>query len=168
MVSTLNIGVSGFKQQNNYGNIQKIGENEGRSLYRVIDSDGLESGKLTVPSEEADKFESAYKDVMDSAPKIQKFVAENSSDDDIKARRTKSRIIVGAGGLLGAAIPLMLLKNISTTKKVLSTVAGVITGISVGFVASLAATTPPGTYKFAKAMRTFAKLDIQPVENKNN
>ena len=73
-------------------------------------------------------------------------------------------MIVGAGGLLGAAIPIALIKNLSTTKRVLSTVGGIIAGISAGFAASLAATTPPGTYKFAKATRTFAKLDIQPIE----
>ena len=163
MVKVLNIGSAGFKQ-NSYGNIQRIGTQNGRAVYRVIDSDGTETGKLSVPQEETDKFESAYKDVMDAAPKIQKFVMENSSDEDIKKRRNKSRLIVGAGGLLGAALPIALIKNLSTTKRVLSTVGGIIAGISAGFAASLAATTPPGTYKFAKATRTFAKLDIQPVE----
>ncbi len=165
MVSILNISPSGFKQQNSYGNIQKIGTQEGRAVYSVVDSDGSEAGKLSVPEKESDTFEAAYKDVMDAAPKIQKYVLENSSDEDIKKRRNKSRLIVGTGGLIGAAVPIALIKNLSTTKRVLSTVAGIIVGISAGFAASLAATTPPGTYKFAKATRTFAKLDIQPVED---
>lgn len=163
MVDMLNIGSSGFRQ-NSYGNIQRLGTTpNGRAVYRVIDSSGEESGKLSVPQVEADKFESAYKDIMESAPKIQKFVLENSSEEDIKKRRKLSRIIVGAGGIIGAAIPIACIKNLSTTKRVLSTVAGIIVGISAGFAASLAATTPPGTYKFAKANRTFSKLDIQPV-----
>lgn len=165
MVSTLNINPAGFKQQNTYGNIQKIDTQNGRAIYRVIDSDGSETGKLSVPQNEADTFESAYKDVMDAAPKIQKYVLENSSDEDIKKRRNKSRLIVGAGGAIGAALPIALIKNLSTTKRVLSTVAGIIVGISAGFATSLAITTPPGTYKFAKATRTFAKLDIQPIED---
>ena len=84
MVDMFNIGSSGFKQ-NSYGNIQKIGMTpNGRTVYRVIDSNGEETGKLSVPQTESDKFESAYKDIMDTAPKIQKFVIENSSEEDIK------------------------------------------------------------------------------------
>ena len=157
MVDMFNIGSSGFKQ-NSYGNIQKIGMTpNGRTVYRVIDSNGEETGKLSVPQTESDKFESAYKDIMDTAPKIQKFVIENSSEEDIKKRRTLSRVIVGTGGIIGATIPIACIKNLSTAKRVLSTVAGIIAGISAGFAASLAATTPPGTYKFAKANRTRTK-----------
>ena len=115
-----------------------------------------------------DQFEAAYKDVMESAPKIQKFVRENSSEEDIKKRRNLSRLIVGTGGVIGAAIPIALSKKLSRVKTILATVAGIIVGVSAGFVASLAATTPPGTYKFAKATRTFSKLDIQPVIEDNN
>ena len=60
MVDMFNIGSSGFKQ-NSYGNIQKIGMTpNGRTVYRVIDSNGEETGKLSVPQTESDKFESAY------------------------------------------------------------------------------------------------------------
>lgn len=163
MVEALKFGAS---PNNPYGNIQRIGTTpNGRSVYRVIDSQGQESGRLSVPQMQADTFEAAYRDIMDSAPKIQKFVIENSSEEDIKKRRTLSRIIVGAGGIIGAAVPIILTRNSSTTKKVLTTVAGIITGLTGGFAASLAATTPPGTYKFAKATRTFSKLDIQPMQD---
>lgn len=74
MVDMFNIGSSGFKQ-NSYGNIQKIGMTpNGRTVYRVIDSNGEETGKLSVPQTESDKFESAYKDIMDTAPKIQNLL----------------------------------------------------------------------------------------------
>ena len=163
MIDIFNAGQTGFKQ-NSYGNIQRIGTTPyGRTVYRVIDSQGEEAGKLSVPQNQTDKFESAYKDVMDAAPQIQKFVLENSSEKDIKKRRNTSRAIVAAGGVIGAAIPIALTKNLSRVKTILATVAGIIIGISAGFSASLAATTPPGTYKFAKATRTFSKLDIQPV-----
>ena len=168
MVDILNLGSSGFKQ-NPYGNIQKIGMTQnGRVVYRVVDSEGGEAGKLSVPQNQTDKFESAYKDVMDSAPKIQKYVMENSSEKDIKKRRNTSRAIVATGGIIGAAIPIALSKNLSRGKTILATVGGIIAGVSAGFAASLAATTPPGTYKFAKATRTFSKLDIQPVIEDNN
>ncbi len=163
MVDIFNSGQTGFRQ-NTYGNIQQIGTTpDGRTIYRVIDSQGEESGKLSVPNNQVDKFESAYKDVMESAPQIQKYVIENSSEKDIKRRRNLSRAIVATGGVIGAAIPIALTQNISRVKSILATVTGIIVGISAGFAASLAATTPPGTYKFAKATRTFSKLDIQPI-----
>ena len=156
-------GITGFKQ-NSYGNIQKIGSTEhGRAIYRVIDSDGKEAGRLSVAGTDTDKFESAYRDIMDAAPKIQKYVTENSSEADIKKRRNLSRAIVGAGGFIGAAVPIALTRKASTLNQILATVAGVVAGLSAGFATSLYVTTPPGTYKFAKASRTFAKLDIQPI-----
>ncbi len=156
-------GITGFKQ-NSYGNIQRMGSTEnGRAIYRVIDSDGKEAGRLSVAGTDTDKFESAYRDIMDAAPKIQKYVTENSSEADIKKRRNISRAIVGAGGFIGAAIPIALTRKASTLKQILATVTGVVAGLSAGFATSLAVTTPPGTYKFAKASRTFAKLDIQPI-----
>lgn len=155
--------ITGFKQ-NSYGNIQRMGSTEnGRAIYRVIDSDGKEAGRLSVAGADTDKFESAYRDIMDAAPKIQKYVTENSSEADIKKRRNISRAIVGAGGFIGAAIPIALTRKASTLKQILATVTGVVVGLSAGFATSLSVTTPPGTYKFAKASRTFAKLDIQPI-----
>lgn len=160
-------GITGFKQ-NSYGNIQKIGATEnGRAIYRVIDSEGKEAGRLSVAGADTDKFESAYRDIMDAAPKIQKYVTENSSEADIKKRRNTSRAIVGIGGLVGAAIPVVLTRKASTLKQILATVTGVVAGLTAGFATSLAVTTPPGTYKFAKASRTFAKLDIQPISKPN-
>lgn len=156
-------GITGFKQ-NSYGNIQRMGSTEnGRAIYRVIDSDGKEAGRLSVAGTDTDKFESAYRDIMDAAPKIQKYVTENSSEADIKKRRNLSRAIVGAGGFIGAAVPIALTRKASTLQQILATVAGVVVGLSAGFATSLSVTTPPGTYKFAKASRTFAKLDIQPI-----
>ncbi len=163
MVNGINMGVGGFKQ-NSYGNIQRIGASEnGRVLYRVIDSNGQEAGKLTVAGKDTDKFEQSYRDIMEAAPKIQKFVTENSSEEDIKKRRMTSRLITGGGALAGLVVPIALTRKASTLKQILSTVAGLVVGLSAGFAASLAVTTPPGTYKFAKASRTISKLDIQPV-----
>ena len=165
MTNGMNIGITGFKQ-NSYGNIQRIGATEnGRTIYRVIDSEGKEAGRLSVASADTDKFESAYKDIMDAAPKIQKYVAENSSDADIKKRRNLSRLIVGVAGITGAGIGYSLARKASVLQQILTTTTGIVAGLSAGFVAALSATTPPGSYKFAKATRTFSKLDIQPMNN---
>lgn len=154
--------------QNPYGNIQRIGMTQnGRTVYRVIDSNGQEAGKLTIPQTETDKFEKAYIDIVKTAPKIQDYVVNHSSEADIKKRRTISRVIVATGGVLGAAVPLILTRNSSTLKKILYTVTGIVAGISAGFAGSLAATMPPGTMKFAKATKTLSKIDVQPVVENN-
>ena len=122
-------GITGFKQ-NSYGNIQRMGSTEnGRAIYRVIDSDGNEAGRLSVAGTDTDKFESAYRDIMDAAPKIQKYVTENSSEADIKKRRNISRAIVGAGGFIGAANTIELNRKDSTLKKIMANVTGEVAGL---------------------------------------
>ncbi len=148
-----------------FGNIQRAGiMPNGRVVYRVIDPNGQEAGKISVAQDNTDKFEKAYVDIMEAAPKIQKYASEHSSEKDIKKRRNLSRLIVGTCGVIGAGIPIYLTRKASTLKQILCTVVGIVAGLSAGFAASLAATTPPGLYKFAKASRTMSKLDIQPVQ----
>ena len=151
-----------------YGNILRAGNlPNGRVLYNVIDSEGNKAGKLSVPLEQVDTFEASYNQILDSAPKIQAFVKANSSEEAIAKRRNLGRGIVAAGGVLGFATPLIILnKSTSVTKKILWAVAGIVTGLSAGFISSLAITTPPGSFDFALASRNLSKLDIQPVLDK--
>ena len=148
-----------------YGNIIRAGNlPNGRAVYNVIDSEGKKAGKLSIPYEEVDAFEASYKQILDTAPKIQAFVKANSSEEAINKRRNLGRGIVAASGILGVTVPLVILrKSTSITKKILGVVAGIVTGLSAGFVASLGATTPPGSIEFARATRNLSKLDIQPV-----
>ena len=157
--------LSGNLRPNSYGNILRAGNlPNGRVMYNVIDSEGNPAGRLSLPAEQADTFESSYNQILDSAPKIQAYVKANSSEESIKKRRNIGRFIVGASGLIGAGVPLIILrKSTSVTKKILGAVAGIVTGLSAGFVASLGVTTPPGSLEFAKATRTLSTLDIQPV-----
>lgn len=152
-------------KQNPYGSIQRAADlPNGRVLYNVVDSEGRKAGKLTVPREQADSFESSYKEILDVAPKIQAYVSKNSSEEAIKRRRNMARVIVGTSGVIGASVPLIILrKSTSVTKKILGAVAGIVTGLAAGFVASLGVTTPPGSLEFARATRNLSKLDIQPV-----
>jgi hypothetical protein len=136
----------------------------GRALYNVIDSEGHNAGKLSVPIEQVDTFEASYNQILDTAPKIQAYVNANSSDEAISKRRTQSRAVIAASGVIGIAVPLVMLRNsTSITKKILGAVAGIVTGLSIGFAASLGITTPPGSLAFARATRNLSKLDIQPV-----
>lgn len=150
---------------NSYGNVLRAGYlPNGRAIYEVIDSDGNKAGKLSLPKEQVDTFEASYKKILDTAPKIQAFVNANSSLESMNKRRRLAQGIVVSSGIVGLAIPMIILrKSISVTKKILGAVAGIVAGLSAGFVASLAVTTPPGSLEFAKATRTLSTLDIQPI-----
>ena len=161
MVNAFSVNI----KQNPYGSIQRAADlPNGRVLYNVIDSDGKNAGKLSLPKEQTDSFEASYKEILDVAPKIQAYVTTNSSEEAVKKRRNIARAVIGTSGVIGAAIPLIILrKSTSMTKKILGGVAGIVTGLTAGFVASLGVTTPPGSLEFAKATRNLSKLDIQPV-----
>ena len=152
---------------NNYscGYIKRAGSLPGgRVVYRVYDSNGKETQKLSVPNEETDVFESSYNKIIKTAPQIKKYVAENSSDEDLRRRRAFGRNVIATGAAIGAAAPVMLLwHSNSMTKKILGTIGGVIAGLAAGFAASMYIMTPPGTSDFIKAHRKISKLDIQPV-----
>jgi len=158
-------GLSGNLKPTSYGNILRAGNlPNGRMVYSVIDSEGNKAGKLSLPQEQVDTFEASYKKILESAPRIQAYVKANSSEEAIRKRRNLGRGIVGASGVIGLGVPLFILrKSTSITKKILGAVAGIVTGLSVGFIASLGATTPPGSFEFARATRTLSTLDIQPV-----
>ena len=158
-------GLSVNLRPNSYGNILRAGSlPNGRAVYSVIDSEGNHAGKLSLPQEQIDTFEASYKQILDSAPKIQAYVNANSSQESINKRRNMARGIVAASGVVGVSVPLLILrKSTSITKKILGAVAGIVAGLSAGFVASLGVTTPPGSLEFARATRTLSTLDIQPV-----
>lgn len=161
MVSELSVSL----RPSSYGNVLRTGRlPNGRVMYSVIDSEGNHAGKLSVPLEQVDTFETSYKEILDTAPKIQAYVKANSSQESIAKRKNMARGIVAASGVAGFAIPMVILrKSSSITKKILGAVAGIVTGLSAGFIASLSVTTPPGSFTFARATRTLSTLDIQPV-----
>lgn len=153
-------------QSGPYGNIYRYGYMpNGRVIYGVVDSDGQSAGKLSVPNNEAKTFEKAYNDILDSASKIQKYTLENSSPEDKQKRKWTSRGTVTLGGILGAGTAILLARNsTSMTNKILSLVAGIVTGLSLGFISSLIVTSPPETFRFVKAMRQVSKLDIKKFD----
>lgn len=148
-----------------YGSVQRSGTlPDGRIVYSVTDSDGNSAGKFSLPEYQADVFEASYKQIMETAPKIKQYVDENSSDEDLRRRRSLGRNIVATCGAIGAAVPILLFwKANSMTKKILGTVAGVVAGLAAGFGISLSATIPPGSQQFAKAHRIISGLDIKPI-----
>lgn len=150
-------------QVNAFGSINRIGStSDGRVIYSVTDATGKEAGKMSVASKDCDVFEKSYKDIIDSAPKIQKYVQSHSSPEDVQKRKSLSHWIVGSCAIIGAGIPIYLTRKASTVKQVIATVVGLVAGLTGGFGLSFATTTPPGTMKFAKATKNISKIDIQP------
>ena len=148
---------------NQFGAINRVGNTpDGRVVYSVTDGNGREAGKMSVAAKDCDMFEKSYRDVIDSAPKIQKYVQTHSSPEDVKRRKRISIWITGICAAIGAGVPIHLTRKASTIKQVLATVAGLVVGVTSGFALSFSATTPPGTMKFSKATKNMSKIDIQP------
>ena len=56
-------GLSGNLRPNSYGNVMRAGNlPNGRIMYNVIDSEGNQAGKLSLPREQVDTFEASYKE----------------------------------------------------------------------------------------------------------
>ena len=105
-----------------YGSIKRMDYKEhGRIIYSVTDSTGKSAGKISVPEEEADSFESAYNDIITSAPEIKSYVDANSSPYDIKRRKNLSiASVAGAGTIGGVASAITTIGVKSGAKRILS------------------------------------------------
>ncbi len=150
-------------QNSSFGGINRIGTTpNGRIIYQVVDENGQEAGKMTIAPQDADIFEKSYNDIMESAPKIQKYALEHSSPEDIEKRKKTSQIITLLTTLIGAGIPIYLTRKANSTfKQVFATLGGAIAGLAAGMGITFAALTPPGMTKFAKASKNLSKIEIQ-------
>ena len=157
--------VNSVNLNNSYGGIRRVSMDAGnRMVYSVIDSQGREAGKISVASKDIDTFERSYADIMEATPKIQKFMEENSTPEAFNKRKNLSRLSLAACGISGAVIPIVLTKNCSMTKKVISTVLGIAAGLAAGVASYLSISTPPGTFKFMNASKKLSNIDIQKVQ----
>lgn len=152
-------------QASAYGTINKIGMTEnGRVVYQVIDGKGQEAGKMSIPQKDCDVFEKSYRDIMETAPKLQKFAEKHSTEESRKKLKKTSNWTIGLCTVLGAGIGIFKTTNMATWKQVLCTLGTSIAGFAAGIGLSYAFTAPPGITKFNKATQNISKLDIQPVQ----
>lgn len=152
-------------QQNAYGAINRIGTTEnGRVVYQVVDGNGQEAGKMSIPQNQCDIFEKSYKDIMETAPKLQKFAEKHSTEESRKKLKKTSNWITGICAAVGAGIGIFKTTNLKTWKQILFTTGGLIAGLAAGMGISFAVTSPPGIMKFNKATQNISKLDIQKIE----
>lgn len=153
---------------NAYGSVSRVGTTEnGRAIYQVVDPEGSVAGKMTIPIEQVDVFEKSYNDLMETAPKIQKFALENSSEEKIKKRQKTAKWITGLTGAVGAIIPMIKVRGEGwkgTLKQIGLSLLGGVAGLFLGSIIATATTMPSGTRKFSKATQNISKLDIQPYQ----
>lgn len=153
-------------QMNSYGSINKIGATEnGRVIYQVIDGNGKEAGKMSIPQKDCDVFEKSYHDIMETAPKIQKFAEKHSTEESRKKLQKTSNLIIMLASALGIGIGIAKTAKLEQTWKQMLITAGTgLLGFAAGMGISFMTTTPSGMTKFNKATQTLSKLDIQKVE----
>ncbi len=151
--------------QNSYGSISKVGTTQdGRVVYKVTDANGQVAGGLSVAQKDCDKFERSYKDVMEAAPKLEKYM-QTHTEEDVKNLQKKGKRIIGFSALIGGLIP-ALTSHFITEKpwiQAILTIGGTIAGLMIGSKAGAKAVTPPGAEQMTRATQTLSKLDIQPV-----
>lgn len=160
--------VQNINRANPYGSISKIGTTDnGRVIYQVIDNEGKIAGRMSVAQKDSDTFEKSYNDIMESAPKLQKFAEKHSTPESMQKLKKTANWTIGIGTLLGAGVGIFgcsKLKITTSWKQVLATLGTTIAGFIGGVKLASALTMPDGVAKFTKATQNISKLDIQPLE----
>lgn len=146
------------------GFINKVGTSpEGRVIYEVNDPQGQMNGRISVAANDSDTFEKAFNDIIDAAPKIQKYM-ETTPPEKMEKKQKTAKWITTGGGILGAAIPLFTMKPKGFGKGLLAfgvTLAAGVAGLLTGSLIARKTCTPPGAEQFTKATQTLQKLDIK-------
>ena len=155
---------AGASQPNPFGQIQRAGMMpNGRAVYRVVDGQGQEAGRISIPQQNIGQFEQAYRDIMETAPKLQKYQIEMSNPDNVKKKKITMMSISAFLTLVGGSLGYYFTKNKTTWKKALGTTGGIVAGIAAGIGTSITMAMPSGIKKFQKATETMSKIDVQPL-----
>lgn len=156
---------AGLSNQNQYGAINKLGmTSEGRVAYQVVTPDGQVAGKLSIAPNDCDRFERSYNDIMEAAPKLEKYM-QTHTEADLKKAQKKGRWITGIGAFVGGIIPAVLIKKPDKLIiKLLGTLAGTIAGLYAGASIAKKVTIPPGAEQMSRASQEMSKLDIKPLQ----
>ena len=146
---------------NNFGTLSKLGQTEdGRIVYKITDSPDAPPKTFSVAQKDVAIFEKSYNDIMESAPKLQKYAQK--SPKELERRKMLSKWIIGVPITLGAGIPLIKAKG-GGLKQALLTIGGAILGATAGILINTFTMTPDGAAKMAKATQNLTKIDIKQV-----
>ena len=147
-----------------YGEISRVGTTpDGRVIYKVIDASGKVAGGLSVSPNDCDKFERVYQNVMEAAPKFEKYMSTHTQED-LKKNQKKGRWITGIGAFIGGILPAVLIKKPDIKiLKILATLAGTVAGLFAGVSIAKRVVIPPGVEEMSKATQEMSKLDIKAL-----
>ena len=152
--------------QNQYGTINKIGSTaEGRVVYQIDDPQKQQSIRMSVAAKDCDTFERSYRQIIESAPKLQKYTESTPPEKIEKNQKIAKWLVIGCG-LLGGLIPMLKVKGdgfLGVLKQVGLTLLGTGAGLGVGIFGASRLVTPPGVKEFSQASQALSKLDIKPV-----
>lgn len=150
--------------QNQYGAINRVGmTQDGRVVYQVVNPEGKIQGGLSVAAADCDRFERSYNDIMEAAPKLEKYM-QTHTEDDMKKAQKKGRWITGIGAFAGGLTTIFLTKNCKTWLQILCTAAGTIAGLVGGAKVAQKVSIPPGAEQMTRASQEISKLDIKAVQ----
>ena len=150
-----------------YGAIKRVGRTQdGRIVYQATEPNGKVAGHISIAQKDCDLFEKSYRDIMESAPKIQKY-AQTTSPDKMAKNQKKAKWIVGLSTAIGGGLPLFLIKGKPGfwhgLLQAAATLGGCIAGLGIGSVVAQRVALPPGASKFAQATKNLSKIDVRPV-----
>lgn len=156
-----------MQTSNNFGSISRLGTaDNGRVVFQIINASGEKAAKVSLAPQEADVFEKSYQTLIDSAPKIEKFIKDNPPEKLEKKKKT-AKWIIALGGVAGGIVPLLKSKINGVLSGLLwtgLTIVGTLAGLALGALGASKLTTPQGMKDLNKATAIISKLDIQPVE----
>ena len=111
--------VQNVSQPQGYGSIKKVGmTQDGRVVYQAIEPNGKVAGRISIARKDCDLFEKSYRDILESAPQIQRY-AKTTSPDKMAKKQKAAKWIVGLSTAVGGGVPLFLIK----TARILSVIA---------------------------------------------
>jgi len=150
--------------KNPYGSIQRVGAaQDGRVVYQVINPDGKVAGGLSVAPMDCDKFERSYSEIMEAAPKLEKYM-QTHTEEDLKKAQKKGRWITIIGAAVGGLIPAIAIKSGRFIVQGLCTAVGLGAGLFAGAKIAQKVSIPPGAEQMSRASQEISKLDIKPVK----
>ena len=158
-----NVGSSNNPNKS-YGEISRVGTSpDGRVIYKVVDPSGKVAGGLSVSPNDCDKFERVYNNVMEAAPKFEKYMSTHTKED-LKKNQKRGRWITGIGAFIGGILPAVLIKKPDKKIiKILATLAGTTVGLFAGVSVAKKVVIPPGVEEMSKATHEMSKLDVRPI-----
>ena len=78
----------------NYGSINRIGRTpDGRIVYQATEPNGKVAGRISVAQKDCDLFEKSYKDILETAPQIQRYTQTTSPDDMAKKQKKQNGLL---------------------------------------------------------------------------